>query len=595
MKAINLKQGTDQWVQFRLTHLTASEAPIMMGTSKYMSRDDLLTYKKTKEPAVVNRFQQVIFDKGHEAERMARPIVEKNIGEELYPVVGTEEIDGLPLLVSLDGITMCEETIFEHKQFNKELFEIVKNKKPLPPNIYWQIEQQLLVSGAKKCIFVCSDGTEDNFAQCEYVAVRGRSKKLIDGWKQFVKDLESHVPQIYEKVEPETIRDLPAITYNIDKSNGIALKSNLDVFKVAAYDLVEKASKPLETDQDFANAESMIKVFKSTEDKLSVLQDAVLGEVHDIDAFVKDIREIQENIRKARLASEKQVKTRKDELRSDIKKAADVALDAHMRELAQTISGVVLPKPEHSFDEAMKGKKTLKSLNEAVNDELARAKVEATQAAELVRSNLEFLNKDEYQAYRFLFNDLQQVAFKPHDDFTMLVKVRVSEHKEQERQREEEQRKRIQAEEQAKAEAEAQAKARAQAQAEAQAQQSQQQTQAEPEPQQQQQFDYAAIDARIANLKNLPNTMALSSEQELRQQIETLSKFVPTFDKFGDRTATVQLLLPQIISKLKELLPKQKAQGNHPIYADIDAWSNKHKPDDDSFTDLLLILAKYFK
>ena len=165
MQVINVKQGTDEWLAERLKHLTASEAPIMMGVSKVMSRDDLLTYKTTKQQQVVSGFTQRIFDKGHEAEAKARPILEKNIGEELYPVVGCEVIDGLPLWVSLDGMTMSEEIIFEHKQYNKELFDIVNSGGDLPAFIFWQLEQQLLVSKAKKAIFVVSDGTEDNWAR----------------------------------------------------------------------------------------------------------------------------------------------------------------------------------------------------------------------------------------------------------------------------------------------------------------------------------------------------------------------------------------------------------------------------------------------
>lgn len=64
----------------------------------------------------------------------------------------------------------------------------------LEPHYYWQLEQQLLVSGAERVIFVCSDGTEQNFVSMEYRPVRGRAEQLIEGWKQFEADLEAYEP-----------------------------------------------------------------------------------------------------------------------------------------------------------------------------------------------------------------------------------------------------------------------------------------------------------------------------------------------------------------------------------------------------------------
>ncbi|MFP3693903.1 endonuclease, partial [Burkholderia sp. SIMBA_048] len=61
--------------------------------------------------------QTFLFDKGHEAEANGRPIVEASIGEDLFPVVGTEG----DLLASMDGMTLLGETLFEHKMWNEQL------------------------------------------------------------------------------------------------------------------------------------------------------------------------------------------------------------------------------------------------------------------------------------------------------------------------------------------------------------------------------------------------------------------------------------------------------------------------------------------
>lgn len=189
MKIHNVTQGSAEWHALRAQHFTASEAPAMMGASKYQTRTDLLKLKKTGIAPEVTSSQQRIFDKGHETEALARPIVERMIGEDLFPVVGTEG----NLLASMDGMTMLGETLFEHKLWNESLVAQVRAGE-LEPHYYWQLEQQLLVSGAEKAIFVCSDGTEANFVSQEYFPVAGRAAQLVEGWKQFEADLASFEP-----------------------------------------------------------------------------------------------------------------------------------------------------------------------------------------------------------------------------------------------------------------------------------------------------------------------------------------------------------------------------------------------------------------
>lgn len=62
----NVEQGSAEWLALRLTKFTASEAPAMMGASKYTSRGELLRLKATGNAPEVSAQQQAIFDKGHE-------------------------------------------------------------------------------------------------------------------------------------------------------------------------------------------------------------------------------------------------------------------------------------------------------------------------------------------------------------------------------------------------------------------------------------------------------------------------------------------------------------------------------------------------
>lgn len=444
MKAINVIQGSQEWLNLRATKFTASEAPAMMGASKYQSRDALLKMKATGETPEVNSYQEKIFAKGHAAEEAARPLVENIIGDELFPATAiSDEYDWM--LASFDGITIMEDVVFEHKLFNQSLHEHVLNN-DLEPHYYWQLEQQLLVSGAEKAIFVCSDGTSDNFASCEYYSQPERREQLIAGWLQFQKDLASYngAPEA-EKIEAEPMRDLPVICYKMD---GLTLNSNLDVFKRAATELVEKSKLPIETDQDFANAEQMVKTFKTAEDKIKSLSEQVLGEVQSIDSFVKDLKFIGEQIRQARLATDKQVKNRKDEIRKQILATANKKIQQHTLQLEQQIKAS-LPVPTISVLNAMKGKKTVQSLQEAADTAVSQVIVELDLQANKARQNLICLNQN--AEYNFLFSDWNSLCFKETDDFEALVTSRIAKHKEAEQQRLEQERLRIQQEEERKA------------------------------------------------------------------------------------------------------------------------------------------------
>ena len=121
METLNLIQGTKEWKEFRLAHFTASEAPAMMNCSKYMSRNELLKLKKTGVEKPISPSLQAVFDRGHQTEAMARPIIEGIVGEEFYPVTGL--LKGTKFSASFDGITFLDDRIYEHKQWNQTLAE----------------------------------------------------------------------------------------------------------------------------------------------------------------------------------------------------------------------------------------------------------------------------------------------------------------------------------------------------------------------------------------------------------------------------------------------------------------------------------------
>lgn len=427
MITIELQQGSPEWHQFRATKFTASDAPAMLGLSKYKTRQQLLHEKATGLTEEVTPQMQALFDKGHSAEAAARPIVEAQIGQDLYPVTGVCDLPDLDFLAaSFDGLTMCESVCWEHKLFNAKLADYIEDNEDLPDSHWPQVEHQLIVSGADYCHFTVSDGTGQNKADIEYLSRNDRRKVVIDGWLQFAKDLSVYVPEEkQEAVKAEVIRDLPALTFDFDRAN-LTIRSNIVAYKQAASDLVEQSKRQLESDQDFANAESMVKFFKTAEEKLLTITEMVIGEVSDIDGFIKDVKEIMESIRSARLNREKQVKTRKESIKLEIVQAAQQQLAAHVAAAEDTI-GFTLPRMQADFAVAIKGKKTVQSLKDACADELARAKIEVDNQAAIIRRNSDCIQQHG-KGLNFLFNDFTQIYLKDPADFILLVQSRVNEY-----------------------------------------------------------------------------------------------------------------------------------------------------------------------
>lgn len=441
MKIHNVAQGSPEWHALRANYHTASEAPATMGASKQMKRTELLHAKKTGLDRDISWWvQKHLFDKGHEAEASARPILEARLDEDLFPIVGTEG----DLLASLDGCTMLGEILFEHKMWNEQLAADVRSGE-LDAHYYWQLEQQLLVAGAEKVIFVCSDGTEQNFVSMEYFPMPGRAAKLVAGWKQFEADLEAYEPgEVAAEAVGKTPDALPALRIEV---TGMVTASNLEQFKAHSLAVFAAINTDLQTDQHFADAEKTVKWCSEVEDRLAAAKQHALSQTESIDALFRAIDEISSEARAKRLELDKLVKARKTAIREDIVLTAAKSLQTHVDQINKTLGGNArMPKIVADFAGAIKGKKTIASLRDAADSELARAKIEASQTGDRMRTNLNSF-AELAADYVFLFNDVEQLVLKANEDLVSLIKVRLNEHKQAEEAKEAAQRERIRKEE----------------------------------------------------------------------------------------------------------------------------------------------------
>lgn len=438
MNIIDAIQGSPEWLSVRAKHFTASEAPAMMGASKYQTRAELLRQKHTGLAADVDSNTQRLFDRGHAAEAAARPIAEAIMGAELFPATGAVEIDGLPLLASFDGVTMLEDVCWENKLFNAALADAVRAGQ-LEAHYFWQLEQQLLVSGAEKVYFTTSDGTPENTVGMWYESLPERRAALIAGWKQFAEDLANyqHTEPAREAVaEPQMA--LPSVSIQVNGS--IALIDNLDVFGEALTAYVERINKNPETDDDFATLEATVKNLKKAEDALDAAENGALAQAASIDTMRRTVAMLRDMARSNRLLIDKLVKSEKDNRRAEIVRTAQMELASYITKLNERIGGKWMPTfNDTRFADAIKGLKSLDSMRDKVAGALANAKIEANEVADRIEANRKAIPEDKM----FLFPDFAAVCTKPAEDFDALLSLRYGQHL----KREETERERIRNEE----------------------------------------------------------------------------------------------------------------------------------------------------
>lgn len=422
----DVQQGTGAWLRLREGFFTASEAPAALGVSKYVSRSELLRQKHTgvapeHSPATLGKFAA-----GHDAEARARPMAEAEIGGELFPVTMSAEVDGLRLLASLDGQKLEEDEIWETKLWNEELAANVQAG-TLPEHYLVQMDQELLVSGAERCLFTCTDGTPERFVSCWHEADPARFEALLAGWKQFAADLAAYVkpePVAAPAAIGKTPDTLPALRIEV---TGAVTASNLAEFKATALGAIRSVNRNLQTDQDFADAEKAVKWCSDIEARLKAAKEHALSQTADIDALFKALDDIGAEAKAVRLDLDKVVTRRKTEVKEEAVAAARAALDKHIADLNGEIAPMRLRPIAADFAGCIKGMRSVASMQDKLDGLLATTKIAADAEARAVRANVATF-QEKAAGFEFLFADLGQIVHKAADDFAAVLQARIATH-----------------------------------------------------------------------------------------------------------------------------------------------------------------------
>jgi putative phage-type endonuclease len=445
MKTVNLQQGSPEWLAHRRTTRNASEAPAMMGVSPYVTRAELVRQYATGVQREIDERTQAIFDRGHEVEPALRALAEKIIGEDLYPVTGVSG-DGY-LGASFDGVTIGEDIIFEAKQHNAEKRRLIAQG-VIPPVDYWQVVQQFAVcADATHCLYLCGDGTEDGTSRLwiDREMVAGDILQLLLGWQQFDADVASYQPEpVRAAPVAAPVEGFGALSLRVE---GRIIASNLDAFKAGAEQFIARLPKPedLQTDQDFADAKGAVKACEEAEARIKAAKDAAQAEMTDVDAAFRLADSVAQTIRAARLALDKVVKVEEQARKDAIVQNGAAAVRVHYDTLNASLGEHRIQPPQSlvmDLGAAIKGKKSLASMKDAVDTAVAGFKIAASEQDARVRANVHVLEMEQ-GSHGVLFPDrVVLCATKTPEDLRNLITARIAQAKAEEERRQQEARER---------------------------------------------------------------------------------------------------------------------------------------------------------
>jgi predicted phage-related endonuclease len=364
--------------------------------------------------------------------------------------------------------------IFEHKTLNASIKASMIPPVELEDQYCIQMEHQLLVSGASRCLFMAS-AFDDNDQlleenNCWYEPNLELRARIVAGWEQFAIDLEEYkrklaageIVQPKETPKAEAIKALPSVFV---QATGMVTASNLAEFKEAATTFIAAIKTELVCDQDFSDAEATVKFCKEAESNLEATKASVLAQMSTVDEVVRTLDYIKKQLADKRLMLDKLVKSEKESRKEAIVMNARADFNEHFTALESEIKPIRIIAQYPDFPGAMKGLKKLSAMQEAADTALRDGIFTIDAIAKDVRAKLGWC-KEHAAGRSALFPDLQSLMAKPMEDFTLTITSRIEKQKADEAARLEAQRAAIQAEEEAKARAKMEAEARATVEAE---------------------------------------------------------------------------------------------------------------------------------
>ncbi len=190
MKIISLKQRTKPWLDYRRTKIMASDSGIILGSSPFKDKEQLLTEKIRGFETVPNSYMK----RGLDLEPIALQKFESETGLILFPCIGEHENGWMA--ASFDGMTIDGDAIVEIKApGKKDHTQALEGK--IPKKYFPQLQHQIHVSGLDFSYYYSFDG--ENGVTIEVKRDQEFIEKMIEKEFEFWQCLQTLTPPHNDK------------------------------------------------------------------------------------------------------------------------------------------------------------------------------------------------------------------------------------------------------------------------------------------------------------------------------------------------------------------------------------------------------------
>lgn len=227
----------------------------------------------------------------------------------------------------------------------------------------------------------------------------------------------------------------------IIKLTGTVNSSNFDEWKNDLITQIQATNIELSTDADFVEAVNQVKLFKSAEKSLKQAKQSAIEQAEEIQYLFSAIDEITEKARQTRLSLERQIKSRKLEIKNQyIQSGIDEInefIDKQIPEFKYIDTSIFIDRSR--FESAVSGKAGIKGLQAAIDNICSRIKNDISVKLIGVTNNKVKIDSLP-EGYKLLFQDWKTLLSLSQNELDLEIDKRIAKYNEQIAQNEAEKR-----------------------------------------------------------------------------------------------------------------------------------------------------------
>lgn len=206
MKIIDLKQDTQEWLNYRKEKFNASQTAELFGVGFYGKESKAKDILANVKYGNLKPYQSQKMADGINAETEIRQYAEMVTGLNFTPCVGVLETDER-FSASLDGFNAEANIILEIKHSKIEFDYIAKHEKP-SEKYYLQVQHQLLVSGADMCYFFVQNSESKEINYLIIYPNFETMAKIKEQWENFELLYKNEIPPLEIEIPKELENDI---------------------------------------------------------------------------------------------------------------------------------------------------------------------------------------------------------------------------------------------------------------------------------------------------------------------------------------------------------------------------------------------------